>query len=188
MKKFVSVLLILVMICSLAACSTKTPEASADNTPAYESALDVFNTMWNNVDEKFPVFGGKQEENGVLDAPALYDMSDSEGLNALLLIPDAVQANIDEVASMVHMMNANNFTGAVLHISNGDVTEIASQMEDAIVNNQFMCGFPEKLVMFSLDDYLFYAFGSTQAVDLLLNSAKNNLQGEINVICDKPME
>ena len=56
------------------------------------------------------------------------------------------------------------------------------------MGNQFMCGFPEKLVIFSVGDYLFYAFGNGQAVDSVVNSGKANLQGEVSVLCDKPIE
>ena len=187
MKKILALILAVLMVVSLAACSNK-PAASSSAASAYNSSLEVYTAMWDKVDEKFPVFGGNQNENAVSDAPGKFDMSDTDGLTYLLLLPESVQSKIDDVASMIHMMNANTFTSAVLHVKEGTMADIAKEIENTVMNNQFMCGFPEKLVIFSVGDYLFYAFGNGEAVDMVVNSGKANLQGEVSVLCDKPIE
>lgn len=188
MKKITALILAMLLVFSFAGCASKPAASSSEAVPAYASSLEVFNAMWEKVETKFPVFGGKQDENAVMDAPGKYDMADKDGLSYLLLIPESVQANIDDVASMVHMMNANTFTGAVLHLKAGTAADAAKDIESAVMGNQFMCGFPEKLVILSVGDYVFYAFGNGEAVDSVVNSAKANLKGEVSVICDKPIQ
>ena len=187
MKKILALILAVLMVVSLAACSGKPAASSSTAAPTYSSALEVYTAIWDKVDEKFPVFGGNQNENAVSDAPGKFDMSDKDGLTYLLLLPESVQGKIDDVASLIHFMNANTFTSAVLHVKEGVMADIAKEIEDTVMNNQFMCGFPEKLVIFSVGDYLFYAYGNGEAVDMVVNSGKTNLQGEVSVICDKPI-
>ena len=185
MKKISALILAILMVFSLAGCSEK-PAASSSAALPYNSSLEVYTAMWDNVTEKFSVFGGNQDENAVMDAPGKFNMSDTDGLTYLLLIPESVQGKIDDVASMIHMMNANTFTGAVLHLKEGTATDIAKEIETAVMGNQFMCGFPEKLVILSLGDYLFYAFGNGEAVDMVANSLIG-LQDGVETICDKPI-
>ena len=48
-----------------------------------------------------------------MDAPGKFDISKTEELGITLGLPEDLWDDIDDAASMVHMMNANTFTGAV---------------------------------------------------------------------------
>ena len=168
MKKILSLILAGVMMLALAACGTAKPaETTAPAAPAVESALAVLENVWSlyGEDEKFAVIGGNME-SPVDGAPGNYDMTYAEGLTWNLLVPEDQLANIDQAASMIHMMNANTFTCGVVHLVEGtDAAAFAQVMCDAIQNNQWMCGFPETLTVAVVGgEYVLIAFGVNDAM------------------------
>lgn len=170
MKKLISLLLVLTMALSiLAGCSAAgdTAETTEPEVTGPASALEVLENIWAlyGDDEKFAVIGGNME-SPVDGAPGNYDMAYAENLTYNLLVPAEELANVDEAASMIHMMNANTFTGGVLHLVDGtDATAFASTMRDAILGNQWMCGFPEHLVIADMGgNYLLVSFGVSDAM------------------------
>ena len=173
MKKIISLVLVCVMMLSLAACGTKTPTETTPATteaPAVtvESSLAVLESIWNlyGEDEKFAVIGGNME-SPVDGAPGNYDMAYAENLTWNLLVPADQLANIDEAATMIHMMNANTFTCGVVHLTEGtDAAAFAQVMRDAIQGNMWMCGFPETLTVAVIGgEYVLIAFGVNDAMN-----------------------
>ena len=179
-----ALLLAALMVLSMAACNEKkddgtkpvyeddlppiTEERPSDellNIP--ENALDVLNDVWAlyGDDEKFPVMGGNPE-GGVADGPAVYDKAYIEGLSMYLVVPETSLDDIDEAATMIHMMNANTFSCGVFKVINGvDTKAFADAMHTAITNNQWMCGMPERLVIGAVSDgYVLVAFGVGDAM------------------------
>ena len=60
----------------------------------------------------------------------------------------------------MHMMNANTFTCGALRVKNGDdAAKLAEDLRDAIQNKQWMCGFPDKLVIATLGNYVVSVYG-----------------------------
>lgn len=168
MKKFLSVILALTMALSLAACGgEKTPETTAPAV-SVESALAVLEETWAKYgeDEKFAVIGGNME-SPVDGAPGNYDMAYAENLTWNLLVPEDQLANIDQAATMIHMMNANTFTSGVVHLTEGaDAAAFAQVMRDAIQGNMWMCGFPETLTVAVIGgEYVLIAFGLNDAMN-----------------------
>lgn len=201
MKKIFAILTTLALLLSMTACgkfteeTTATPETTAEQPTemtqapsVYADALAVLNAIWDATPEadRFSAFGGNQTENAVMDAPGAFELSDTNGLSGLLLVPEAVQGNLNTAASLVHMMNANTFTGAVLELKDADDT-VPKTMVEAITTNQFMCGFPEKVVVLTLDHFVIYAFGAADLVDNFLSTATETLAGEVVVVCDQWM-
>ena len=74
---------------------------------------------------------------------------------------------IDGAASLMHAMNANTFTGAAYHVADaGNLDAFVAAMKGAIESNQWMCGFPEKLIIATLgEDYAVVAFGAADIID-----------------------
>ena len=177
MKKIISLILAGVMMLSLAACGTEKPaETNAPETTApavtVESSLAVLEDIWAlyGDDEKFAVIGGNMEAP-VDGAPGNYDMAYAENLSWNLLVPADQLANIDQAATMIHMMNANTFTCGVVHLVEGaDAAAFAQVMRDAIQNNQWMCGFPETLTVAVIGgEYVLIAFGVNDAMNPFMN-------------------
>lgn len=171
MKKMISLLLVLVMALSvLVGCAGNgetTPETSEPAVIGPASALEVLENIWAlyGDEEKFPVMGGNPE-GGVMDGPAVWADEYLVNLSYSLQLPEAEMENVADAASMIHMMNTNTFTGAVLHLNEGvDAAAFAANAKDAIMAAQWMCGFPEKLVIADLGgQYLLIAYGVNDAM------------------------
>ena len=169
MKKILSLFLALIMVFAMTACGGKeaqeTEGVPAEPMPA--SALEVLETVWAAYgdDEKFPIIGGSMTAP-VDGAPGAYDLAD-ENITFNLLIPAEQLANVTEAASMIHMMNANSFTGAVYKLAGGvKAADFAAAMQTAIQGNQWMCGFPDQLLISAHGDtYVLVAFGVNDAMN-----------------------
>ena len=172
MKKIISLVLAAVMVLSMAACNganNETPDetqAPAANVPG--SAREILENIWNayGEDEKFAVIGGNMEAP-VDGAPGNYDMAYAENLTWNLLVPADQLANVDQAATMIHMMNANTFTSGVVHMAAGaDAAAFAAAMREAVQSNRWMCGFPETLVIAVIGgEYVLVAFGVNDAMN-----------------------
>ena len=168
MKKFVSVILALTLVLSLAACGGKTAQET-ETVPAQElpaSALEILETVWAEYaeEEKFPIIGGSMAAP-VDNAPGSFDLAD-ENITYNLLIPAEQLANVTEAASMIHMMNTNTFTCSAFKLAEGvTAADFGAAMKDAVMNNQWMCGFPDSMLIRSIGDaYVVVAFGVNDAM------------------------
>lgn len=148
-----------------AATEAKTSAASA--VEGDQNAVTIFNTVWEKFDEneKFSSYGGNIE-NMVDGAPGAFDLTQKDALRGQYYIPDEVQEKLDDVATMMHMMNANTFTGAVMHVTDAAaVDESAEKIKDSIQGTQWMCGFPDRLVVAQIfDSYIAYGFGAESII------------------------
>lgn len=168
MKKFTVIALALAMMLTLFAGCGKSE--SAETVPAQElpaSALEILETVWANYadEEKFSVVGGNIEAN-IMDAPGNYDLAYAENMTWNLLVPAERIGDVAEAASMIHMMNANTFTCGVFKLADGvTAADFGAAMKDAVLNNQWMCGFPETLLIRNFGDtYVLVAFGVNDAM------------------------
>ena len=164
MKKIITLVLVLVMTLSMVACvPTNNNETTGDNTvsgPA--SALELMSNVWAKFPEasKFPVMGG-DGDNANWEGPGIVTLPGAEG-NALwnLYVPDNQLANITEAATLMHAMNLNTFSSGTLKLADGaDAAAVAKALSDAILSTHWMCGFPERMIVVSVGNYLVVAFG-----------------------------
>ena len=165
MKKTISLTLALVLALSLAACGKNGNTDSSADVPA--DANTLLTTVWDSYtdDEKFPAAGGDYE-NPVEDAPGAVSIADADNLNYMLTLPVEDAGKIDGAASLSHMMNANTFTCGAFHVtSKDDVEAVANDLRDAIQSKQWMCGFPDKLVIFTYDQYVVSLYGDEELVN-----------------------
>lgn len=223
MKKIIALILALVMIMSLAACSQKPaeepelPAIDAGNEPAapgegpemdempavmpdasetdmpsvdypstdsdihvdYPSSdsdlpvgdnlpLTILSTVWATYaeDEMFAAAGGDYE-NMVMDGPGACGLNDAEALDALFGIPASALGNVASAASLMHMMNANTFTSACYELRSGvDAAAMAAELKDNILARQWMCGFPETLIVVEVEGCIVTAFGNNDIIQL----------------------
>ena len=187
MKKLISLALVLVMALSvLAGCGTTTDNGGS-NAAAPASAVEVLENIWNlfGDDEKFPVMGGDFEAS-VMDAPAVWNSDLLVDLSYSLQLPEAEMAKVADAATMIHMMNANTFTSAVLHLNEGeDVAAFAANAKECIMAAQWMCGFPEKLVIADMGgNYLLIAYGLNDAINPF-EAKLAEAYADANVICSE---
>ncbi len=129
-------------------------------------AVTVLQNIWDEMAEegKFPCFGGSIESS-VDGAPGEVATSDENMLTNTLLVPEDVQGSAVEVASLVHMMNTNTFTGASIKLDGISASDAADKIKDNFMNTQFVCGIPEKISIAVYGDYVVYAYGDGVIVD-----------------------
>ena len=203
MKKFLAILLTVTLSFALTACgnsdnknndsnnndSSNVNQSDADQA-SVKDALELLNTVWNSYgdDEKFPAAGGDMsEENMTMDAPGKFSIEDTEALDTTLGFPSASIDKIDGAASLVHMMNANTFTCGVFHAkSSADVSDLTTALKDNISQRQWMCGFPDKLVIVTIDDYVISFFGENEIVDTF-KTKLSTAYPSAETICDEPI-
>ena len=168
MKKIVALMLTLILALGLTACGgNKAAETTKDDTEG-KTAVQILEDVWAGYEEseKFAIAGGDYE-NMIMDAPGAVNVADGETLDALLGFPAASAGLIDDGASMMHMMNQNTFTAGVYHVTKADdVQAVADAVKENIMNRQWMCGFPDDLVIYSVGaNYVAAVFGAEDLVD-----------------------
>ena len=192
MKKLLSIFLAAMLTLSLVACGGKeTSNSESDNEQvSVNSALELLTTVWNSYtdDEKFPVMGGDMsDENMTADAPGKFGIDDTNALDTTLGFPASSGEQIDDAASLIHMLNANTFTCGAFRVKNqSDSAGLTAAIKDNIMQRQWLCGFPDKLVIMKIDSYVVSFFGTTDLVDTF----KTKLAAaypSAETICDEPI-
>ena len=201
MKKIIALLLVAVMAMSLVACSDAgdttttgatntttqnagettgsnnettgdpTVESITEELPACNTATAVLRAAWDKYaeEQKFYPMGGDYDNlvEGAGDVPLA-----SEFLTSNMLVPAEQTANIAEAGSLLHGMMPNNFTcGAYKLVEGADETAFVTAMQTAIQGNQWVCGFPETLLVMKADGILVVAFGNGE----IISTFKTNL-------------
>ena len=156
-------------------------EPVEDETPAQpetNTAVVILQAIWGlyGDEEKFSIIGGNMEAN-IMDTPGVWDLAYKDGLTTSLLIPAEQLASVTEAASMIHMMNTNTFTCGVVKLAEGtDTAAFAQAVRDAIQGNQWMCGFPEKLIVADVGNgCMLVSFG--------VNDTMNVFESKLTVAC-----
>lgn len=192
MKKITVLFFAIVMSFILSGCGNRqdTPEESQEGgESAYAESLDVLNEIMKVYaqEELFSIYGGDQE-NAVMDAPGKFDISKTEELELNLGLPGELAGEIDDAASMVHMMNANTFTGAVYHLKDGtDIGTFADSVKANILAKQWICGQPDTLIIIDVDgSYILTAYGADELIEIFKNNALLALSGS-QVITEEPI-
>lgn len=186
MKKIITILLVAAMVCSLAACGkNKGGDGSASASP-----VEVLTKAWDSFDEsdKFSVFGG-DFDNAVDGAPGEFSIKDAEALDASLGFPSNSVALLNSAASLSHAMNANTFTAGAFRVNDANEVEmLASDIQENIMGRQWLCGFPETLLIVQVgEDTLVSAFGLDQNIQNLKSGLTENFK-DCKVICEESLD
>jgi hypothetical protein len=168
MKKWIAMLLVLTSVMGLAACGnggSKEPAGTTAPEVIPENALEVLETVWNSYadEEKFFAMGGDYTHLAD-NAPGVHSVED-EGMTATLLVPEDQVKYVTEAASLFHGMMLNNFVCGVFRVS-GDVDAFAQAMYSAIKGHQYLCNFPDKVVVAVIGgEFVLAAYGITDNID-----------------------
>ena len=124
----------------------------------------------------------------IQEGPGALDPANTDMLLYTLLVPEEQVANVKEAASLLHMMNANTFTCGAYHLSDDvSAADVASSLRDNIMNRQWMCGFPDKLVVASMGQYVVSVYGNEE----LVNTFRDKLKGSypsVTVLYDENLD
>ncbi|MGN0298856.1 MAG: hypothetical protein ACI4C1_06735 [Lachnospiraceae bacterium] len=156
------------------------------------NALDLLNSIWATYadDEKFPAAGGDfNEENMSMEGPGNFSVeNEADVFDASLAIPaDAIEL-FDNAASLTHMMNVNTFTSAAFHLKDASTaSNFADLFKESIAQRQWMCGFPEKMFVINVGEYVISGFGHNEIVDLFMEKVAT-VYPESTVLSEEPIE
>lgn len=174
---------------SLSETETAAGETGTDSSESISSPeADLLNSIYTSFaeDQKFPI-GGGDSANLVMDAPGAFDITNVEELESSLGFPSSQAANIDGAASMIHMMNANTFTGAAYHLIDGaDADAFAEAVKETVLAKQWICGMPDTLVILSADGYIITAYGNAELIENFKTTALSAISGS-EVILETPI-
>ena len=160
MKKILALVMSVLLVFTFAACGGKKP------TTDIKDSYELLSAVWKGYAEKdvFPV----GDALGIaMNEPGALGVENTDVLDSTLGFPAASVSKIDNAASMVHMMNLNTFTSGVYHVvDHTELDGLVAEIKNNIMNRQWMCGFPDKLVIITVDDlYIISAFGKSDLVD-----------------------
>lgn len=179
MKRIIAVLMAAMLIFSFAACGKNNDKDDSTTTtaaPEVEAVapLDLLSTVWASYTAEdpnfFPAAGGDMltEETTNWEGPAAFGLEGDAAmaLESMLHFPTASVSKIDAAASLMHAMNANTFTcGAFSVVNADDVDALVAEIKTTIDSTQWMCGFPEKVLIAKVGTTIVAAVGNAQLID-----------------------
>lgn len=167
MKKIMALLLAGAMVFGCVACGNGGSNDSQTKVEVAD-AQELLTKVWDTYgeDEKFFAMGGHFEAP-VDNGPGSYDVAKAEDLEISYCIPADAVAMVDDAATIMHAMNANTFSAAAYHVTDAaNVQTVIDGIKERTLNNQWMCGFPDELVIITVgEDYIVSAFGAADIVD-----------------------
>ena len=135
------------------------PDQPTEEAPSPSgNALSILTAVWGTYseEEKFPAG----------DGPMAMDISTPDNYTYMLTFPAADTGLIDEAAGLVHMMNLNTFTCGAFHAADSkDLSTLAGDLHTAVTGKQWMCGFPDKLVIVTVDQCVLSLYGQEELVN-----------------------
>ncbi len=149
------------------------------DTAKGSSSEELLARVWDAIpeDDRPTIYGG-DSANIINNRPGAFDISMTDELDVTLAFPMAHVGNIDDAASMVHMMNANTFTGSAYKLKNGvSADTFAADFKKTIGDRKWVCGFPECFTVIEAEGHVICAFGGRSLVETFRDSAKNTLSG-----------
>ena len=179
MKKIIASLLGVSLCLSLfAGCGkvpaapTTEPETTVGST--YETSLELLNAVWEGIPEaeRFPAGGGDEAQPA--DGPGSFDMEVyAESFQYLILVDNDLMDKLSgDAATLMHMMNTNTFCSAAMRLKNSqDAESFAQRYKELVQSNQWMCGFPDTVVVLNLGEYVLTAYGKEAPIQSFKNAA-----------------
>ena len=193
MKKGFAMLLALTLVLSLGACAKTngTPNTTAGSGSSIGSALELLNTVWDKIpeDQKFSAIGGDNTEENMTDgAPGVYGLDNADELDQQLGFPAASVDQLQNAASLIHMLNVNTFTCGAYQLKDESQAEtLAGALRDNIQARRWMCGFPDKVVVISVEDCLVSVFGAEDLVNTFRDTLTETYAGA-KILYDEPIQ
>lgn len=190
MKRFFAILLALTLALSLGACA-KSNESGTTGGSQIPDAVTLLTAVWDKIpeDQKFSAIGGQIGGSDVKDGtPGTFSLDNADELDRELGFPAASADKLLDAASLTHMLNANTFTCGAYHVKAGEDLETLGQaVRDNIQARQWMCGFPDKVVVLSVEDYLVSIFGAEDLVNAFRDTLAETYSG-VNVLYDEGIQ
>lgn len=155
--------------------SSRQISSESSSQTSDQDSTELFQEIMRKVGEegRFNSIGGSMLEP-VDGAPGKIKLSDTDFLTNTLFIPNEIQENIDEVSTLIDVMNTNNFTGMCCKVKDISTEDFARKLSEGLKTAQFICGRPEKLLIASNEDHVVALFGLTDYIDAYEKAIKEN--------------
>ena len=180
MTKFFVIFLALSLTMGLVACAQKGQTAGGGSSDIPD-AVTLLTTVWDKMpeDQKFSAIGGQVGGSDVKeDAPGTFPLDNADELDRELGFPAASVDKLQDAASLTHMLNANTFTCAAYEVKDGgDLETLGKELRDNIQARRWMCGFPDKVVVLSVESYLVSVFGAEDLVNAFRDTLTETYEG-----------
>ncbi len=194
MKKIVSIMVVMSMSFVLVAftgCGNAKDDSgdNSDGAVHIASAVDFYTKVWAAFGEenKFSSVGGDAEHS--TEGPGEFQLTEdnADSFKQLLFVTDELYDMLEnDAATLCHMMNSNTFSSAVAKLKDpAKSSEFANAYRDAIQKQHWMCGFPDKVVVISVGDYVVMAYGLEENIDNLV-AACAEVFAQSKVLVDAP--
>lgn len=167
MKKTIAAVLTIIFALGMVGCAANGNGQGTAETA--ENPLDVLNKVWDSYtdDEKFPAAGGDMSEANMKDdAPGNVALDDADTVAYLTSFPADMVDKLDAAASLMHMMNANTFTCGAFRLKDAaDTDAVCAAIRDGLNSKQWMCGFPDKMVIAKVSGCIVSVYGAEDLVN-----------------------
>ena len=197
----IAVVLVAVLVFVFAGCNNGTTNnggTTAGNQtvePTYKSSLELLNEVFTSynasaTEDTMLYVGGGNPYNfetvnpeGPATFVALADTDYDENLG----FPATEVSKIENAASMFNMMNTNTFNCYTVKLTSGtDVNAMANTIKENVLDRDWICGMPEKLVIINCPgNYLLVVWGVVEfggIVDPVVDSVIANIEGSSIVV------
>ena len=168
-KKVIGAIVAVVLVVAIVIGGYALLKTSDAPKKEFADTADVINQVLATYDEdkKFPSVGG--DMTTPVDGKAgLMSLDDPDSVDYMLHTNEDLRAQVDEVASYVHQMLANNFTSGSFKLKDAKTADdFCTSLEKTLSETQWMCGIPDKMVIFTVNggDYVVYAVGGAENID-----------------------
>lgn len=191
MRKKLVLITALVCVLAMGMAACKNTDDQGDAGKSTMTAVEVLEKVWDiySEDDK-PIVVGGDAEHSVDGAPGAYAIEDAEGIESMFHITADAVALTDEAASAVHAMNANTFTCSAFHLKDGSQkADFAASVKESVLGTHWMCGFPEKLVILSVEDeFVISAFGNGDMIELFKTKVTDTYGDGAAVLAEEIIE
>ena len=167
--------------------------------PSYKDSLELLNEVFNTYNASATeetmlyVAGGNIYNFDTVnpEGPAAFVALADTDYDENLGFPVAEVSKIENAAAMFNMMNTNTFNCYTVKLTSGtDVNALANTVKENILNRQWWCGMPEKLVIINCPgNYLLVVWGVVEfggIVDPVVDSILATVEGS-SIVVDTPI-
>lgn len=193
MKKLAAVLAASVVAFSCVACGTEQNDAKKEEAKVeIADTTELLTKAWEAVpeDSAFYVVGG-DAENYVEGKPGTFNLEKAEelGLENTMCYPLSAVEYIDSASSLIHGMISNGFTAGAYHLTeSANAQKVVDAIKERTLGNQWMCGFPEKLMIATVGDYVVSVFGYLDNVEAFKDALSSVYGDAVVVVVDQAIE
>lgn len=184
-KLALSSLLFFSPMVGLAGCTQNVSSEVSSDEKAFDfsDSQALLMAIWEKEnDEDKPMIIGGVGENVSESEPLALDLSAEDQLRAALVIPESLIKDSVDGASVMNGMMANSFTASAWQLKDGvDTSALLEKIEQGLLDNHWMCTFPDEYDLFLQDNFLVVSFGQTGQIEPFVKAVKEVMTNAVMV-------